>query len=74
LELRFFAEAMEMFTISEQTLGPSATTSYNLGLCAAGLGRSEEALAFMVKACDQDPKFVPAQSARARLEGERKPG
>ena len=72
LELRFFAEAMEMFTISEQMLGCSAATSYNLGLCAAGLGRSEEALAFMVKACDQDPKFAPAQSARARLEGERK--
>ncbi|HZS27931.1 MAG TPA: SAM-dependent methyltransferase [Candidatus Angelobacter sp.] len=72
LELRFFAEAMEMFTISEQTLGPSAATSYNLGLCAAGLGRSEEALAFMVKACDQDPSFAPAQSARARLEGARK--
>ncbi|HET9284387.1 MAG TPA: SAM-dependent methyltransferase [Candidatus Angelobacter sp.] len=72
LELRFFAEAMEMFTISEQTLGRSAATSYNLGLCAAGQGRSEEALAFMVKACDQDPKFAPAQSARARLEGERK--
>ncbi|HKV94339.1 MAG TPA: SAM-dependent methyltransferase [Candidatus Angelobacter sp.] len=74
LELRFFAEAMEMFTISEQALGPSAATSYNLGLCSAGLGRSEEALAFMVKACDQDPAFAPAQSARARLEGERKPG
>lgn len=74
LELRFFAEAMQMFTISEQALGPSAATSYNLGLCAAGLGRSEEALAFMVKACDQDPQFAPAQSARARLEGGRKPG
>lgn len=74
LELRFFAEAMQMFTISEQTLGPSAATSYNLGLCAAGMGRSEEALAFMVKACDQDTKFAPAQSARARLEGERKQG
>lgn len=72
LELRFFAEAMEMFTISEQALGRSAATSYNLGLCAAGLGRSEEALAFMVRACDQDPRFAPAQSARARLEGERK--
>lgn len=74
LELRFFAESMEMFTISEQTLGPSAATSYNLGLCMAGQGRSEEALAFMVKACDQDPNFAPAQSARARLEGERKQG
>jgi len=72
LELRFFTEAMQVFEISEQTLGRSAATSYNLGLCAAGLGRAEEALALMVKACDQDPAFAPAQSARARLESERK--
>lgn len=72
LELRFFAEAQEMFTISEQTFGRSAATSYNLGLCAIGLGRPEESLAFMVKACDQDPAFAPAQSERARLENERK--
>ncbi|HZD95909.1 MAG TPA: SAM-dependent methyltransferase, partial [Candidatus Sulfotelmatobacter sp.] len=36
LELRFYAEAMAMFKISEQQLGPSASTSYNLGLCAIG--------------------------------------
>lgn len=72
LELRFFAEAMQMFEISERTLGLSAATTYNLGLCAAGLGRSEEALALMVKACNQDPAFTPAQSARARLESEGK--
>jgi hypothetical protein len=70
LELRFFAEALEAFTISEQTLGRSAATSYNLGLCANGLGRAEEALAFMVEACRQDPAFTPAQSARTRLENE----
>jgi hypothetical protein len=74
LELRFFAEAAEMFTISEQTLGRSAPTSYNLGLCANGLGRAEEALTCMVEACKQDPAYAPAQRARDRLEGERKQG
>jgi tetratricopeptide (TPR) repeat protein len=74
LELRFFREAIELFKTSERVLGRSATTSYNLGLCEAGLGRTEEALACMVDACKQDPALAPAQSARARLENERKPG
>ena len=68
LELRFFAEALELFRISQQELGSSAATSYNLGLCASGLGRDDEALAFMVEACELDPAFAPARSARARLE------
>src|SRR5262249_26113709 len=42
LELRFFAEALELFTASEHVLGRSAATSYNLGLCAIGLGRTED--------------------------------
>jgi hypothetical protein len=70
LELRFFAEAQQMFQVSEQVLGRSAATSYNLGLCAQGLGRSEEALAFMADACHQDPAFEPARSARAKLENQ----
>jgi tetratricopeptide (TPR) repeat protein len=74
LELRFFREAIELFKTSERVLGRSAATSYNLGLCEAGLGRTEEALACMVEACSQDPAFAPAQSARTRLENERKPG
>lgn len=74
LELRFFREALELFKTSERVLGRSAATSYNLGLCAASLGRAGEALAYMVDACAQDPLFAPAQSARARLESESKPG
>ncbi len=74
LELRFFREALELFKTSERVLGRSAATSYNLGLCEAGLGRTEEALACMVEASNQDPAFAPAQSARTRLESERKPG
>jgi tetratricopeptide (TPR) repeat protein len=70
LELRFFAEAQQMFQVSEQLCGRSATTSYNLGLCALGLGRNQEALAFMVNACNQDPAFEPARNARLRLEQE----
>ena len=72
LELRFFAEAQDLFKTSERVLGRSAPTSYNLGLCATGLGRSDEALSFMVEACNQDSEFTPAQSARARLENELK--
>ena len=50
LELRFFAEALLLFQASERQLGRSAATSYNLGLCALGLGRLDQALAFMVDA------------------------
>jgi tetratricopeptide (TPR) repeat protein len=71
LELRFFAEALPLFKLSEQLLGRSAGTSYNLGLCALGLGRSQDALAYMVGACNLDPNFEPARSSRARLEKEK---
>jgi Putative S-adenosyl-L-methionine-dependent methyltransferase len=70
LELRFFAEALPLFKASEQVLGRTATTSYNLGLCALGLGRSSDALAYMTEACDLDPGFELARSSRARLENE----
>ncbi len=68
--MRFFADAMAMFKASQQVLGASAATSYNLGLCAQGLGRSSEVLAFMVEACGLDPTFEPARTTRARLESE----
>jgi len=74
LELRFFAEAQQMFQVSEQLCGRSAATSYNLGLCAMGLGRNQEALAFMADACNQEPAFEPARNARAQLEGQLKQG
>jgi hypothetical protein len=70
LELRFFADAMAMFKTSQKVLGSSAATSYNLGLCAQGLGQRSQALAFMNDACDLDPKFEPARITRAKLEGE----
>jgi len=71
LELRFFAEALPLFKASEQALGRTATTSYNLGLCALGLSRPSDALAYMVEACNLDPGFEPARSSRARLELEK---
>jgi len=70
LELRFYEDAMPMFKASQQILGPSAPTSYNLGLCSLGLGHSSEALAFMVEACNLDPAFEPAKLSRARLEAQ----
>ncbi|HEY6305354.1 MAG TPA: SAM-dependent methyltransferase [Candidatus Angelobacter sp.] len=72
LELRFFAEAMAMFKTSQKVLSPSAATSYNLGLCAQGLGQSDEALAFMVEACNLDPNFEQARAARHKLESKGK--
>ena len=71
LELRYFAEALPLFQASEQTLGRSAATSYNLGLCALGLGRSAEALTFMRQACELDPGFEPARASCLKLEKER---
>lgn len=70
LELHYFGDAMEMFRKSEQNAGRSAPTSYNLGLCAIGMGRNSEALQFMSEACELDPNFEPARLSRARLEVE----
>ncbi len=70
LELRFFEDAAGMFRASQKMLGPSASTSYNLGLCALGLDRKHEALAFMVEACNLDPQFEPARKTRRKLEAE----
>jgi tetratricopeptide (TPR) repeat protein len=74
LELRFYAEAAAMFQASEQLLGRTAATSYNLGLCALGLEDRARAMAHMTEACRLDPAFEPAQTSRARLESEIKPG
>jgi hypothetical protein len=71
LELRFFPEALAMFKTSEQTLGRSAATSFNLGLCALGLDHSADALDYMVDACNLDPAFEPARSSRLKLEQEK---
>lgn len=68
LELRFFEEAIPMFKASERIFSPSAATSYNLGLCAMGLGRNSEALEYMVRATEQDPNFEPAKQSRQKLE------
>jgi hypothetical protein len=70
LELRFFEEGLLLFKQSQDLLGRSATTSYNLGLCSLGLGRTSEAFAFMIEACDLDPAFEPARLMRGKLEDE----
>jgi Putative S-adenosyl-L-methionine-dependent methyltransferase len=70
LELRFYEEAFSMLKRSQDLLGRSAATSYNLGLCSLGLGRSSEALALMFDACQLDPAFEPAQLLRRKLEDE----
>ncbi len=70
LELRFFEEAFSMFKQSQNSLGGSAMTSYNLGLCSLGLGRFSDALALMIEACNLDPAFEPARLARRKLEDE----
>ena len=68
LELRFYHDAIAMFKESQKILGPSAPTSYNLGLCAAGLGRASEALDYMTEACNMDAQFEPARTMRRKLE------
>jgi hypothetical protein len=68
LELRHFDDAAKMLRTSQRLLGPSAATSYNLGLCAQGLGNRDEALALMVEASNLDPQFEPARAARQKLE------
>jgi tetratricopeptide (TPR) repeat protein len=71
LELRFFEEGLSLFKQSQDLLGRSATTSYNLGLCSLGLGRTSEACAFIIEACDLDPAFEPARVMRRKLGDER---
>ena len=74
LELRFFQEAYSMFRKSQQLYAPSATTSYNLGLCCLGLGRSREALELLREACNLDPNFEPARQSRFKLEDQIRTG
>jgi len=74
LELQFFQEAYLMFRKSQELFGPSATTSYNLGLCCLGLGRSRDALELMREACSLDPSFEPARESRWKLEDQVKTG
>lgn len=74
LELRFLSEAYSMFRQSEQLYGPSAATSYNLGLCCLGLGRSRDALELMREACNLDPSFEPARQSRFKLEDQVRTG
>jgi tetratricopeptide (TPR) repeat protein len=68
LELRFYEDALAMFKTSQRIFGPSAATSYNLGLCFQGLKRSTDALACMIEACELDPNFEPARISRGKLE------
>src|ERR1051326_9034389 len=74
LELRFFQEAYSMFRKSQQLYAPSATTSYNLGLCCLGLGRSRDALELLRDACNLDPSFEPARQSRFKLEDQIRTG
>jgi tetratricopeptide (TPR) repeat protein len=74
LELRFFQEAYSMFRKSQQLYAPSATTSYNLGLCCLGLGQTREALELMREACNLDPNFEPARQSRFKLEDQVRTG
>jgi tetratricopeptide (TPR) repeat protein len=68
LELHFYEEAASLFKASQETLGASAATSYNLGLCSMAMGHDAEALALMREACELDPTFEPARLTRLKLE------
>ena len=70
LELRFFPEAYAMLRKSQELFGPSAATSYNLGLCCLGSGQRSKALTLMREACALDSGFQPAQHIRMKLEEE----
>ena len=68
LQLGFCDEARAMFERSQEILGPSAATSYNLYLCALAAGSSGEALRFAREATRLDPGFQPAGNAVHELE------
>jgi hypothetical protein len=68
LELKFFEDALAMFESSQQLLGRSAATSYNMALCQLGLSRSFEALELVKEACIQDSTFEPARLLHLKLE------
>ena len=65
LELRFFEEAYSMFRKSQQLYAPSATTSYNLGLCCLGLGRSRDTL----NSCGKRAALIRALSRQNKAGG-----
>jgi tetratricopeptide (TPR) repeat protein len=68
LELRFYEDALSMFRASQQILGPSAPTSFNLGMCYEGLCQFPQALDCMIEACNLDTALEAARDARVRLE------
>jgi hypothetical protein len=70
LELHFYQEAASMFEKSQDLLGGSSATSYNLGLCYSALRRKSEAVACMLEACRLDPAFEPAQRSLRKLQQE----
>ncbi len=65
-----FEEALSLLEQSQEVLGRSAATSYNLGLCLQGVGRPSEALALVIESCQLDPSFEPARLMRHKTEGE----
>ncbi len=70
----FSRKPIQCSGIHSSYYGPSATTSYNLGLCCLGLGRSREALELMREACSLDPSFEPARHSRFKLEDQVRTG
>ncbi len=56
-----------MFKALQQLFGPTAATSFNLGLCMMGLNPNTEVLAAMIEAGTLDPAFEPARQMREKL-------
>lgn len=67
LVLGYFEDSLRLLQASQQELGPSAATSYNLALSAQGLGRASDALHFAKEALALDAAFEPARALCLKL-------
>jgi tetratricopeptide (TPR) repeat protein len=68
--MTYYADALDFFQHSLRLYGPDLGTVYNMGMCHYGLGRLEDALAWVDQALELDPAFGPARDMRIRLQWE----
>ncbi|MBW8874325.1 MAG: SAM-dependent methyltransferase [Acidobacteria bacterium] len=60
-EIRLYAEALEYYEASIYYFGRTDAALYNLGLCCYGLGRRDEALAWLRETVAMTPEHVKAR-------------
>ncbi|MCD1258024.1 tetratricopeptide repeat protein [Paenibacillus athensensis] len=67
-EMDEYEEALRFFQSSLDGYGPAGPTYYNMGVCSSGLGRLEEAQAWLLMCLEVDPGHQEAAAMLKELE------